>query len=195
MRGAKIREMCKLNVEEENKWSRWRDFSVATNVGPESPGIYEFAVRNKKLTNNRFVVVYVGASVDLRRRHKEYQRDGSHIAHLFKYAKSKKLEIWMRYQRFETASTAYVMERKYLVTFDYAWNTDHNHKARHTISAIRNVNDVPSNLMETVSLKVLPTWMSTKINNRWKDWGKKPKTAKKKGVQSKAPPLTIVNRK
>lgn len=73
-----------------------------------------------------------------------YQRTGSHIRELFAWAQDNGFgsHLFIRYWSFHTADDAFLMEARFLKTFDYMWNKRGNGERRLDAEAIRRLSDI-----------------------------------------------------
>jgi len=103
-------------------------FSVADSVKVASsrPGVYEFALARPDCTGSK-VPVYVGESVNVQNRHRDYGKDGSSLQGLLKeYIARKHYLLFRRVKHVGSKNIAERWEARFLIAFDYAWNVKLN---------------------------------------------------------------------
>jgi hypothetical protein len=95
---------------------------------PEQPGIYEFAISRTRTSNTKHTV-YVGMSKNLRTRHMQYARNGSHIREFFEAALRQGNVVWRRLITLSSELQAQQEEMLCQTVLDYPWNKDQNPNA------------------------------------------------------------------
>lgn len=99
-------------------------------------GIYEWKAVGT-LDHQGDYVVYVGSTCrkrgSLKRRIKEYCRDGSHKSHFINRALSQGYELWVRVRVSTDKDVSGKMENQFLNNYNYAWNTRLNGQTRNNI--------------------------------------------------------------
>jgi len=110
-----------------------RDSVVAkasTEALQSRPGIYEFAIA--QAASRSKVVVYVGESSDIRRRHhKEYRgTHGGHLRQFFEEALGNNCTIYRRVRYMSSKEDAARTESQMLAKYNYAWNQRQNGASR-----------------------------------------------------------------
>lgn len=105
-----------------------KGFSVADSVQVASsmPGVYEFALARPDCSGSK-VPVYVGESVNVQNRHRDYGKDGSSLQGLLQeYIARKHYLLFRRVKNVGSKNIAERWEARFLIEFDYAWNVKLN---------------------------------------------------------------------
>lgn len=96
------------------------------SILPAKPAVYEFALVKRACTHAK-VPVYIGESVNVKSRHRDYAQDGSSLATLMQdYVGNKKFLLYRRVHILESKNQAERWEARFLISFDYAWNAKLN---------------------------------------------------------------------
>ena len=86
----------------------------------DGPACYELAIAGTQGGDLR--IVYVGETVNERKRVAAYARSGSHLAELIDWHLRQGWALWYRAQAQESKEAAKVMQDNLLEQFDYDWN-------------------------------------------------------------------------
>ena len=117
-----------------NKGFILRDIETAFPHQSQRCGIYEWMAQKR----SRSVVVYVGSTCRkkpgaLRRRIKEYCRDGSHKSWLINGALRRGYTLLVRVKIANSEKKAEELENALLKKYDYAWNKRRNGRKRYIL--------------------------------------------------------------
>eukprot|EP00890_Picochlorum_soloecismus_P002239 jgi/Picsp_1/3015/NSC_01237-R1_transcripteion factor len=94
-------------------------------VAESQAGVYEFGI-SLASGSGVIVPVYVGESKCVRNRFGQYKRDGSSLAVFFEEYLSQGYTVWSRVRYLEDKNQAERWESRWLISYDYAWNTKLN---------------------------------------------------------------------
>jgi hypothetical protein len=106
-------------------WTSWR--LIATDqewfdevLDHDGPACYELAIAGPRGGNLK--PVYVGETINERRRVAAYARDGSHLARIVNRHLRDGWCLWYHAQAMKSKAAAVAMQDRLLVRFDYDWN-------------------------------------------------------------------------
>jgi len=116
--------------------SQFRHFKEATSNEKsssklkEKPGVYEFSLVHPSSTKKRFKVYAGHTNNMLRRHHRDYRSNGSHLLKQFSSALQEGYIVMRRVKYTESAEKAKAVESKLLKHYNYAWNAMENGSKR-----------------------------------------------------------------
>jgi hypothetical protein len=107
------------------RWTTWRKLAehklwYSEDFGWDGPACYELALAGPRRGN--LLIVYVGETVNERRRLSNYGRDGSHLANIIARHLRDGWHLYYRARVAQSKKHAVQMQNNLLLRWNYDWN-------------------------------------------------------------------------
>lgn len=111
------------------KWTSWRkiadkDCWYSDFFDWSGPACYELSIAGSRGGNRQ--IVYVGETINEKKRISAYASNGSHISHYIDYYLKNGQHLYYRAQSKVSKQAAVATQNNLLARFDYSWNTKRN---------------------------------------------------------------------